>query len=460
MPKFWQNLFRLFDGRQPQRATERSSGEEAHGNPPVEGECLQQPITNNKQPGSIHALANGGVQHEEAGGSSLQSTLETLIRYREKVQQQRELVESLQRDVDPLRTECRRRQEVYNAAAEGYSNLARRNEPTEESLLNLLNAWTSLQASFKNLNDKEDNVWQAFQILNTLEHKLQGDEQILYLNLQTLNLPTLDDFGVRSYHGELESEACSSTGSASFMPAPLREYYSKTQQASFLRGRLHELQAEQREEQEKRKLAKELNQPLPESEKAFLQTYLSTLSSMYQEYHAAQQEAMAIKLRYRQRGLDIEDGEELQSDVDVFEASTGVDRQLFHFGALNQSRFVDQNALEVLLFGYTDSVARVNSWVSHQRLKPRDNEVQLPVVSEDLAVPDPPAVDYSRAASNTVEVAESNGIARPSYSSTTKFLGEAPRRRYSDPCLYQRTLGVVELPLVPAKRPHSVFNGF
>jgi len=454
MPKF---LIKRLNAWLEGRWSQKSAGKQNPGRVDTisfpEGESPQLPNARDEHLGSNHILETGDVQRQHGTEISHLPDLKRLTRSCERHKRLRIELKGLLQDSTVQLNRC---WQDYNAAADEYMNQANENGLIGDSLQNLLTAWQKLQISKKNLGDQQKRFQQAMLTLETLDDKLDGEERILYSNLKTL--ADTADIDIQSLHSEPESDAVISlpnSSESSFFPPILRAYFSKIQQASFLRGRLHELQAEHREENEKRKLARELNQPVQQSEKTFLETYFSMLSSMYEEYYNTRREAMALKLKCRQRHLDIEDGEEDEDDMDVFEASITIDKQLFHFAVVNKSKYVGVNLLEVLLYGYTDSVARVNSWLSDQRQKPQDNDVQLQLVFEPTTDLNPP-VDRSYAASITVELAESDAFETPILFRDTNFPGERPRHRYSDPSLYQRALEMTDLPRLPTKRPQSI----
>jgi len=449
MPKF---LFKRWnawlEGRWSQKSTGKQSAGRVDTGASLEGESSQLP--RNEQLGSNLILGTGDVQRQHDTGISHLPDLRKLTRSFEKHKRLRgELKDILEESAAQLH----RCWQDYNVVAEEYMNRANQNGLIGDGLQNLRTAWEKLQISKRNLDDQEKQFQQKILTLKTLDDELDNEEPILYSNLQPF-----DDIEVQSAPGEPEYNLVGSlhnSSESSFFPPILQAYFNKTQQESFLRGRLHELQAEHREENEKRKLAKELNQPLQQSEKTFLETYFNMLSSIYEEYYTTRRDAMALKLKCRQRNLHIEDGEEDESDMDAFEAPLTIDKQLFHFAVVNKSKYAGVNLLEVLLFGYTDSAARVNSWVSDQRRKPQDNDVQLPLAFEVTTDINPP-VGYSYAASITVEVAQSDGFRTPMLFRDTNFPGERPRHRYSDPSLYQRALDMADLPPLPTKRSQSI----
>ena len=437
-------------GRRSQRPTGKQDTGRVDTIASPEGKSPQLPKAHNEQLGSNHILGIGDVQRQHGTEISHLPDLKRLTRGFEKHKQLRvELKDMLQESAAQLH----RCWQDYNDVADEYMNRVNQSGLMGDSLQNPPTAQQTLRISKRTLDDQEKQFQQKLLTLKTLDDELDAEGRILYSNLQPFA-----DIEVQSAPDEPEYNVVGSlpnSSESSIFPPILRAYFSKTQQASFLRGRLHELQAEHREENEKRKLARELNQPLQPSEKIYLETYFNMLSSIYDEYHTTRRDAMALKLKCRQRRLDIEDGEEDEDDMDAFEASITVDKQLFHFAVVNKSKYVGVNLLEVLLFGYTDSVARVNSWLSDQRQKPRDNDVQPSLVFEPTTDLNPP-VDRSYAASITVEVAESDAFEKPMLFRDTNFPGERPRYRYSDPSLYQRALDMTDLPHLPAKRPQSI----
>lgn len=408
-------------------------------------------------------------------GSPLSGLIKSVYRKRDRLVQKRLDLNTLKRDCVHQRNHNRVAYETYYGAAEHFVSQADKGCCHPDSLRTLQNAWHALQRSNSRREEQEEKLRQAANAVNVLEDELREAEETLYAELRKITGSTLltspDDSQLA-----LSPQRSHRSQSPSWDPPILREYFDKNLQASFLRGQLHEFQAEHREEVQKRKLDKDLNRPVAPSEKTFLQGYFEELTVMYQKYYTAKREARDLKLKCREHHLDIEDGEDEISYMDAIEAPVAVDRQLFHFAATNKSKYKGVNPLEVLLFGYTDNIARVSTWLTDvyrswpnspqtmqtQNVTPAEFETSSSVnrvVSEPtFAVPTSNAIrsdQYSFGALGESTMAEGPATDSPFFPRQTNFPGEAPRRRYSNPDLFQRALETLYLPRLPRRRPRS-----
>jgi hypothetical protein len=404
-------------------------------------------------------------------GSTLPGLLKSVYRKRDRLVQKRVDLNILKRDCVHQRNHNRAAYEAYYEAAEHLASQA----DNPDSLQALQSAWQELQRSNVRREEQEEKLRQAANAANVLEDELKEEEETLYSELRKFNGPSQLNSPDGSQRASSPQRSYRDE-SPSHEPPILREYVNKNQRASFLRDQLHEFQAEHREEIQKRKLDKELNRLVAPSEKSFLEGYFEKLMAMYQDYYTTKREARALKLKCRELRLEIEDGEDDMSDIDAIEAPVAVDRQLFHFAATNRSKYKGVNPLEVLLFGYTDNTARVSTWLtgvhqnwpnSHQRTQTQnDTTAEFETMpSEDLvlaesasAIPSPNLIRSDESSFRAVEesiVAEGHAIDSPFFPRQTSFPGEAPKRRYSNPTLFQRALETLYLPRLPRRRPRS-----
>jgi hypothetical protein len=362
--------------------------------------------------------------------------------------------------------------EAFDRAAEQFVIKSSQNTTLRSEFRALHSASEKLQESRAHLEIREEQVRSAERAVVASEDELQEEESSFYSRLQKLN-------GMLSYsfpeHSQSDSTSSQSTrsGGARFPPL-LRQYYELSQQASFLRARLHELQAEHREQVEKRKVDKELNRLVIPPEKAFLEDYFETLTAMYQEYCTAKHQAAALKNRCRQLNVEIEDGEDTLSDLAALDASVVLEKKLIHFVALNKPQYKGVNPLEVLLFGYTDTTARVNNWLTgvHKSQLYIKQETQknwespLPKYkSAERGVDDTiiaatnsniPPIDLAASDDFIFDAPSDYQFGFPFLLRETNFPGEAPKRRYSDPALFQAGQDTSDVPYLPGQGPRSI----
>lgn len=408
-------------------------------------------------------------------GSSLPGVLKSVCRKRDRLVQKRVDVNILKRDCAHQRNHNHVAYEVFHGAAEQLVSQADQSWDYPDSHRALEVAWQNLQLSRSRREELEERLRQATNELNVLEDELKEEEEALYFELQKLSsIP--NDTSPDAGHESSSPRRSQQSESTTHDPPLLREYSEKNLQVSFLRAQLHEFQAEHREEVERRKLDKELNQPVAPSEKIFLERYFETLMAMYQEYYTAKHEVRALKLKCQELHLDIEDGEDNMSEMDALEASVVVDKQLIHFAAMNRSRYKGVNPLQVLLFGYTDSAARVRNWLTNVHQSWPNNDTHR-TPTRNASVFDNSARFFGHVTrAEAVSTVSTTNLVRPEdrllgspdkfYTDLpgfdgsvlprqTSFPGEAPKHRYSDPVLYQRPLETLYLPRLPRRRPES-----
>ena len=424
-----------------------------------------------QSPKTSPLLGNGSIPTQLQVSPAFLLKLKRVYRKRRRVVDKRVDLNTKKRDCAYARRHELDAHEAFDRAAEHIMTQASQNTALHAEFRALHSAWEKLQESHAHLEMREEQVRFAEKAVVAREDELQEEESSFYSGLQKVN-------GMVSYSfpEQLPSESGSSASTHSGgvrLPPLLRQYYDLSQQASFLRGRLQEFQAEHREHVEKRKVNKELNRPVVPSEHAFLEDYFETLTAMYREYHTAKHQAAELKSRCRQLNIDIEDGEDALSDLAALVAPVAVERKLIHFVAINKSQYKGIDPLEVLLFGYTDTTARVNSWLTgvhesrpydksetqihYEPAPPKYNSVEqdtdniIAAASPSLPSTGPAAQDdYSFGAPSD------NQFGIPFLLRETNFPGEAPKHRYSDPALFQTSLDTFHVPCLSRRRPRSI----
>lgn len=396
-------------------------------------------------------------------GSSVPAALKSTYRKRDRLVQKRVDLNIFKRDCAHERNRNRLAHEAFNKAAAKFMGQVDYKHVNIDGFPALETAWERLQLSNTRREQQEEKLRKAENEMNTFEDELKTQEHGLYSELQRLS-------GINTFVSSGDSQSQSSLDTSTYEPTILREYYEKSRQAISLRNQLHEFQAEHREEAERRKLDKELDRSVTPSDKIFLERYFDTLTAMYQQYYTAKHEARDLKLKCREHDLEIEDGEDEMSDMDALEASVVVDKQLIHFAAVNKSTHRGVNPLEALLFGYADTTARVDNWLTNVHQYCRSNDARTPttghgpaprfdinsVFPENLiAVKDMSAAptaclrrprNLSVGVSNKSSSTEPHTFDVPFLLRETSFPGERPERRYSDPSLYQRGISISYVP--------------
>ena len=310
------------------------------------GARLPEPSSPSKLP---HPQLNGHAPSPNTITPDQLAELKAISRKRDLLVAKRVTLNVLKRNCIPHRN--------YNREASVRSGHA-----NGDSFSVLERALEQLEKSYPSLLGIEEQVRQAENELNVLESHLQKQEDKLYNKWMKLIDTHVSKNSVPS-DSESTSSTCSkrSTG-ASSSPSLAREYYSQARQAFILRGRLRDFEETHRQAVETRKSNQDLSQPVEPSEKNFHQTYLTELTTLYKEFYSAQQRATQLKDQCRRLGIQVEDEQDASSNVDALDGPTRVERNVIHQVAMRKSSFQGVTALEELLFGYTDSNARVEEW--------------------------------------------------------------------------------------------------
>ena len=287
--------------------------------------------------------------------------LKAILRKRDLLVDKRVNLNLLKRNCIPHRNHNREALKTCQDAGKSWRASVRSGQVNSDSFSVLENALEQLEKSYPGLLGIEEQVRQAENELNNLENHLQQRERKLYNKLKKLigthtsTDSVTSDSESRSAQSKLSTEASSS-------PPLAREYYSQARQAFILRGRLRDFQEEHRQMVEARKRDQDLSQPVEPSEKPFLKTYFTELTTMYKEFYNARERAAQLKAQCHRLGIEVEDEQDAVSNVDALNGQTRVERSVIHQAAMRESDFRGVTALEKLLFGYTDRNARVEEW--------------------------------------------------------------------------------------------------
>ena len=346
----------------------------------------------------------------------------------------------------------------------------------------LENALDQLEKSYPGLLGIEEQIRQAEIELNVLENQLQQRERKLYnkwkklidIHVSTDSAPS--DSERSSTYSEPSTEASSS-------PSLAREYYSQAKQAFILRGRLQDFQEGHRQTVEARKRDQDLNQPVEPSERVFLETYFTELTTIYKEYYNARERAAELKIQCRRLGIEVEDEQDANSYVEALNGPTRVERSVIHQAAMRKSGFRGVTALEELLFGYKDSNARVEEWRANLPPHYRQDESTntnlgdhrnllwdtagrktstMSVLQDNLTQPISPGITQNghlEGLETTLEASVIRGYTNRSRTlEDARFPGDPPKRRYSYsiPPTLDKPFNDYSIDVTPPSKPKSI----
>jgi len=287
--------------------------------------------------------------------------LKAILRKRDLLVDKRVSLNDLKRNCVPYRNHNQEAIKACQDAVRSWRASIRSGQANDDAFSVLEKACERLERSCPGLLGIEEQVRQAEIELNALESHFQKRENKLYNKWKKL----VDGHeSVDSVPSDSEDGSAHSTRStrASSSPSLAREYYLQAKQAFILRSRLREFQEEQRQAEETRNHDQDLNQQVEPSEKASPDTYFTELTAMYKEFFDAQERATQLKAQCRQFGIDVEDERDTTSNIEALNGQTHVERSVIHQAAMSKSGSQGVNSFEELLFGYTDSNARVEEW--------------------------------------------------------------------------------------------------
>jgi hypothetical protein len=286
--------------------------------------------------------------------------LKAIFRKRDLLVEKRVSLNLLKRNCIPHRNYNREALKTCQDAGKSWRASVRSGQANGDSFSVLETALEQLENSYPGLLGIEEQVRQAENELNILENHLQQRERKLYnkwrklIDFHTSTDSVPSDPESRSTHSKDSTEDSS--------PSLAREYYSQAKQAFILRGRLRDFQEGYRQTMDARKRDQDLSQPVEPSENLFLETYFTELTTMYKEFYNANERAAQLKAQCRRLGIEVEDEQDAVSNVDALNGETRIERSVIHQAAMRKSGVRGVTALEELLFGYTDSKARVEKW--------------------------------------------------------------------------------------------------
>jgi hypothetical protein len=372
--------------------------------------------------------------------------LKAILRKRDLLVEKRISLNVLKRNCIPHRNYNREVLKAFQDAWRLWRTSVRSSQTNDDSFLMLERALEQLEKSYPSLLGIEEQVRQAENELNVLEKHLQKREHKLYNKWRKL----VDTQVSKDSDSESSSTYSKPSTGASSSPSIAREYYSQAKQAFILRGRLRDFQEAHHQEMETRKRDQDLSQPVEPSEKIFVETYLTELITMYKEYYNTRERATQLKAQCRQLGIKVEDEQDTASNVDALDGQTRIERSVIHEIAMRKSNFGGIAELEELLFGYTDSNARVEEWranlpLHYQQDEPRNTNVDDHRnflwdtvgrrTSPTFGLQDVPGITHIEHLERLGTIPKASGvqayISRPKIVEDARFPGDPLRRRYS-----------------------------
>jgi hypothetical protein len=328
----------------------------------------------------------------------------------------------------------------------------------------LEDAFLELGKYDQHLSLVEEKLQQADRDLDVRESRLSADEKKVY-----------DALGRYVEHSPSHSPArppkprsrrsSSSSSDSSIATEPMaREYYTMAGTVKILRERLHNKQVQHLQDILLRQNDMELGRSLQPPEKDFRKTYFIDLSALYAELLTAKKKSAHLRQVCADEDIDLSDidDEDSHDNSGALHLTLDLDRQLVHHAATVEDIEERCSLLGNFLSGYMDPKTKVQDWLMEL---PSRNQ------SEPLGVPETPYFedfspalvsepDTSNAPTSRLQMNSSNTrstmipavpseqdrIERemiewsdvsskrslPNSQRSHDFVGEAPKRRYSD----------------------------
>jgi hypothetical protein len=332
-------------------------------------------------------------------------------------------------------------------------------------------SWQELQQSTTRLASKEQQVKSLERAMNVLEMKLKEQEERLYLRLKKI-LVEAGPSGDVAYGAESYSTSSSSTTSSRTTPSLVRQFYKHVGDAKLLHERLTWLDAEHQREVAKRVSQLEKGESCGLPERTFLERYFEARVALIRDLSEARNYSYRLKEQCQAKNLSIEESSEHSGEQEHLDRSRRDHSHVLFFNSMPQVPFDDLDPLELFRMSYTDAETRVSKWLANVPRysvgTPNTENTTARALFEGKISP----VDGTESGRKTTKVAEElqfpdYGLLAPDFREhrlhrlhrhndyIDEFQGEAPKRRYSEPCLSDRYFSVLRKSYLLLKKPRS-----
>jgi hypothetical protein len=344
------------------------------------------------------------------------------------------------------------------------------------------------------LDEVESTLQKADRDLDVRESRLSTDERKIYeaLGRYVEHSPSRDQIGPPKPSSRRSSSSSSSSSNAT---EPLAtEYYESAGTVKILRERLHNKQVQHLQDVSLRQNLIEVGKLPQPPEKVFRKGYYVDLSALYSELITAKTKSTTLKKACAEENIALSDDGDSHPNSEALHLTLDLDRQLIRHAATVEDNEEREALLSNFLSGYMDPKTKVSDWLIELPQREKTSSDDLPEIKHLEDTPGWPddGTATSNAPTSRILLNSSNTRTSmvPAISSeqgriegemidwsvisskkslpisqrSNDFVGEAPKRRYSDGMIERPPSTSFEdevyIPRSDQKRPSSASGAF